>query len=33
MKCNRLGCTKDATHHSQVDIGGGMMADVWGCEQ
>jgi ATP-dependent Zn protease len=31
-KCNRVGCTKEATHHSQVDIGG-MFADVWGCDE
>jgi hypothetical protein len=30
-KCSRLGCTKEATRHSKVDIGG-FYADVWACE-
>ena len=33
QKCNRLGCPKEATRHSQVDIGFGLKADVWGCEE
>lgn len=32
-KCNRLGCSKEATRHSKVDIGYGMWADVWACEE
>jgi len=32
MRCNRLGCNKEATRHSLVDIGG-MVADVWACEE
>jgi len=26
-----VGCSKEATRHSQVDMGG-MIADVWACE-
>ena len=32
-KCNKVGCTKEATRHSKVDIGYGLQADVWGCEE
>lgn len=32
MKCSHVGCPKEGTHHSQVDIGGGMVADVWACD-
>jgi hypothetical protein len=31
-KCSRVGCHKDATRHSQIDIGG-MYADVYGCDE
>lgn len=33
MKCSRLGCNKEATRHSQMDMGNGIIADVWGCEE
>jgi len=32
-KCSRVGCSKEATRHSKVDIGYGMYADVWACEE
>jgi hypothetical protein len=32
-KCNRVGCGKEGTRHSKVDIGAGMLADVYGCEE
>jgi len=33
MKCNKVGCPKNGTHHSSVDMGVGMLADVWGCDE
>jgi len=30
-KCSRVGCSKEATRHSHVYIGG-MFADVWACD-
>ncbi len=27
MKCNRVGCKNEATHHNQIPIGYGMIAD------
>jgi hypothetical protein len=32
-KCSNLACDREATQHSLVDIGGGMVADVWSCEE
>ncbi len=32
-KCANLTCDKPATRHSVVDIGAGMVADVWACEE
>ena len=32
-KCSTVGCNKEATRHSIVDIGFGMVADVWSCEE
>jgi len=33
MKCNTIGCKKEATRHSKVDIGFGLIADIWSCEK
>lgn len=33
QKCSRAGCGKEAARHSIIDIGYGMVADVWGCEE
>jgi len=33
MKCNRVGCQKEATRHSQVDLGNGMTAELWFCDE
>jgi hypothetical protein len=33
VKCSKVGCPKEGTRHSLIDIGGGMVADVWGCDE
>lgn len=34
VKCNRVGCNKEATHHDKVPIGdGSMMADAHFCDE
>lgn len=33
MNCNTLGCNKEATKHSSVDIGGGLKVDIWSCDE
>jgi hypothetical protein len=34
VKCNRLGCPKEATHHEKVPIGdGSMVADTHFCDE
>jgi len=32
-KCSRVGCPKEGTRHSRVDMGNGLIADVWACEE
>lgn len=32
-KCNRVGCTKEATHHQKIPIGDGLIADAWFCDE
>ena len=33
MKCSRVGCLKEATHHERVSIGDGMVADTHFCDE
>lgn len=33
VKCNRLGCPKDATHHERVPVGDGFFADAHFCDE
>jgi hypothetical protein len=33
MKCNNLGCNKEATHHEVVPIAYGIVADAWFCDE
>jgi hypothetical protein len=33
VKCNRLGCNKEATHHTKIPIGDGLVADAWFCDE
>ena len=33
MKCNRLGCNKEATNHRQIPVGDGLVADAWFCDE
>ena len=32
-KCNTVGCNKEATKHDIIDVGFGMCADVWSCDE
>jgi hypothetical protein len=31
-RCSRVGCPKEGTRHSKVDMGNGLIADVWACD-
>lgn len=33
IKCNTVGCRKEATRHSKMDIGYGFCADIHSCDQ
>ena len=33
MKCNTVGCKEEATKHSKIDIGYGLLSDIWSCEK
>jgi hypothetical protein len=33
VKCDRVGCHKEATHHEQIALGKGFVADTHFCDE